>query len=240
MTPDQNGTAIDPTLAEFAVSVVSFYMDNVAADVVLSQRAVLERFKPSGFALEQILTARSHGAAIDDFLAHSNCDLLVLLDIDCVPLHAHSLPNLAARAARGAVAGCVQRANHIQNDAHLYVGPFCMAFTKRLWEDLKRPSFEPTARGDVGEEFTYCYETSGSAVDLLWPSFVETAHWDLTDGRRFGRNTEYDGMFLHAFGIRDRTNQGRFVQRCREIVGVASDTDRRGCPGSGRPVTSLG
>jgi hypothetical protein len=227
MAQDRDGAAADPILADLAVTVVSIYMDNVAADVASWQRAVLEAFKPSGFEVEQILTTRSHGSAIDDFLARSDHDLVVLLDIDCVPLHAHSLPNLAARAARGAVAGCVQRANHIQNDAHLYVGPFCMAFTKRLWEDLGRPSFEPTARGDVGEEFTYRCEMSGRAVDLLWPSFVETPHWDLTDGRRFGQNTEYDGLFLHAFGIRDRANQGRFVQRCRDIVGAPSGADRR-------------
>src|SRR4029077_9038658 len=213
---------MQPMLDHLSVAVVSFYMNNIAADVVSWQRAVLEIFKPSAFELDKILTAQSHGVAIDDFLAHSRHDLVVLLDIDCVPLRADALPDLAARAARGALAGGVQRANHIQNNAHLYVGPFCMAFTRRLWEDLEHPSFQPTARGDVGEEFTYRCEGAGRPVDMLWPSFMEAARWDLTDGRRFGLNTEYDGLFLHAFGIRDPANQRGFVERCRAIIGDAT------------------
>jgi hypothetical protein len=207
---------------DLSVTVASFYMNNISADVVSWQRQVMRTFKPPGFGFQQILTSLSHGSAIDDFLSRSRGNLIVLLDIDCVPLNVEALPNLAARAASGALVGCVQRANHIQNGAHLYAGPFCMAFTRRLWEDLGRPSFQPTARGDVGEEFTYRCESGGRVVDMLWPSFMEAAHWDLTDGRRFGPNTEYDGLFLHAFGVRDPANQIRFVERCREIVGVAA------------------
>ena len=48
--------------------IVSFYMDNIDRDVVRCQRAVLERFIPSDFAIEQLLTSRSHAAAIDDFM----------------------------------------------------------------------------------------------------------------------------------------------------------------------------
>jgi hypothetical protein len=207
---------------DLSVTVASFYMNNIPADVVSWQREVVRTFKPPGFGFEQILTPLSHGAAIDDFLARAQGDLIVLLDIDCVPLSARALPNLAARAASGALVGCVQRANHIQNGAHLYAGAFCMAFTRRLWEDVGRPSFQPTARGDVGEEFTYRCESWGRVVDMLWPSSMEAAHWDLTDGRRFGPNTEYDKLFLQAFGIRDPANQTRFVERCREIVGAAA------------------
>jgi Glycosyl transferase family 2 len=222
MTQGPHSQAMSPMRVDHSVTAVSFYMNNIAPAVVSSQWAVLQTLAPSGFAFEQILTSLSHGAAINEFLASARQDLIVLLDIDCVPLTARALPTLVARAAAGALAGCVQRANHIQNGAHLYVGPFCMAFRRRLWEDLGRPSFEPTARGDVGEEFTYRCEAAGRSVDMLWPSFMAAAHWDLTDGRQFGPNTEYDGLFLHAFGIRDPANQLGFLQRCRSIVGGAA------------------
>lgn len=199
--------------------IASVYMDNIPAEVVQAQRAVLDAFAPAGFEVRQVLTRRSHGAALDEVMASAEADLVLILDIDCVPLTPAAIPDLAARAASGALAGCVQRANHIDNGAHLYVGPFCMALTRALWERLCRPSFEPTGRGDVGEELTYRCEETGAPVELLWPSLVEAPCWDLTDGRQFGVNTEYDGAFLHTFNIRSPDNQRRFVDRCRAILG---------------------
>lgn len=198
--------------------IASVYMDNIAAEVVAAQRAVLEALAPPGFEIRQVLTRRSHAAALDGVVAGAEAELVLILDIDCVPLTREAIPALAAQAADGALAGCVQRANHIDNGAHLYVGAFCMAFSRALWERLGRPSFEPTTRGDVGEALTYACEAAGAPVAMLWPSHVETPQWDLTDGRRFGVNTEYAGAFLHSFNIRGREYQQRFVDRCRAIL----------------------
>ena len=80
------------------------------------------------------------------------------------------------------------------------------------------PRSSPPARGDVGEELTYACEAAGAPLALLWPSHVEAPQWDLTEGRRFGVNTEYDGAFLHSFNIRSPQYQQRFVDRCRAIL----------------------
>ena len=199
--------------------IASVYMDNVPAEVALAQSAVLDAFAPTGFEVRQVLTERSHGAALDEIMAGADADLVLILDIDCVPLTTAAIPTLAASAEAGALAGCVQRANHIDNGAHLYVGPFCMALSRALWERLGRPSFEPTGRGDVGEALTYRCEETGAPVEMLWPSRVDAPCWDLTDGRQFGVNTEYEGAFLHTFNIRSPDNQRRFVERCRAILG---------------------
>jgi hypothetical protein len=199
--------------------IASVYMDNIAAEVVQAQRAVLDAFAPPGFEVRQVLTGRSHGAALDEVMAGAETDLVLILDIDCVPLTSAAIPALAAKAKAGALAGCVQRANHIDNGAHLYVGAFCMAASRALWEGLGRPSFEPTPRGDVGEALTYACEAAGAPLAMLWPSHVEAPCWDLTEGRQFGVNTEYGGAFLHSFNIRSREHQQRFVGRCRAILG---------------------
>jgi hypothetical protein len=198
--------------------VASIYMDNIPAEVVAWQRRVLEALAPPAFELRQVLTRTSHGAALDEIIAGADADPVIILDIDCVPLNTDAIPALAARAAAGALAGCVQRANHIDNGAHLYVGAFCLAVGRPLWEQLERPSFLPTARGDVGEELTYRCEAAGAPVELLWPTRIEQDFWDLTDGRRFGLNTEYDGAFLHTFNIRSPEYQHRFIDRCRAIL----------------------
>jgi hypothetical protein len=210
------------------VRVASFYMDNISAEVLASQRAVLDAFRPQAFTFEQIRTARSHGEAIVEFVTGSAFDVIVIMDIDCVPLRRGALSRLVGHAARGELVGCVQRANHIENGAHLYVAAFCIAFSKNLWQEIGRPSFQPTDRGDVGEELTYACEAAGRKTLMLWPSFVESAHFDLTEGRRFGPNTEYEGLFLHGAEIRNPANQGRFVARCRAILAKAAgdaDTD---------------
>jgi len=205
--------------------VVSVFMNNISADVVRHQRAVLRKFVPSNFAVVQSLTGLSHAAALDDFMRSTQADLVLFLDIDCVPLTPDSVPTLAAHAAQGKLAGCVQRANHINNDAHLYVGPFCMAISRQLWGILGRPSFEPTARGDVGEEFTYRSQELGVSTHMLWPSAYEAALWDLTEGRKFGLNTVYEESFLHTFNVREPESQRKFIDRCRSIV-LCPDSDR--------------
>jgi hypothetical protein len=198
--------------------IASVYMDNIPAPVVQAQRAVLEALAPADFELRQLLTQRSHGAALDEIISLAEAELVVVLDIDCVPMTPAAIPELVARAEAGALAGCVQRANHIANNAHLYVGAFCLAISRSLWERLGRPSFQPTTRGDVGEELTYRCEEVGAQVAMLWPSSIEEPCWDLTCGRRFGVNTEYDGAFLHTFNIRSPEFQQRFVDRCRAIL----------------------
>jgi hypothetical protein len=205
--------------------IASFYMENIAADVVRHQCSVLQKFVPADFAILQTLTSLTHAAVLDEFMNNIQQDLVVFLDIDCVPLTPDAIPSMAAHAAQGKLAGCVQRANHISNNAHVYVGPFCMAITRQLWERLGRPSFQPTGRGDVGEEVTYRCEEIGQPIHMLWPSSVETPLWDLTDRQKFGVNTEYGGSFLHTFSIRDPRNQRIFVDRCRDIVGYL-DSDR--------------
>jgi hypothetical protein len=203
--------------------VVSFYMDNIPDSVVTSQRAVLKKLVPLDFEVRQILTRLSHAAAIDEFITNTAHDLVVILDIDCVPLNSRAIPTLAAHAARGELAGCVQRANHLNNNGHLYVGPFCMAVTMRLWKQLGCPSFAPTDRGDVGEELTYRCEALGHPVHMIWPSSFGTAQWKLTDDRQFGLNTEYEGSFLHTFGIREPANQRLFMERCQRIMEMSPE-----------------
>jgi hypothetical protein len=221
MYPDR--AAYDAILKPLSKAVVSFYMNNIPADVVRCQRAVLDRFVPPDFIISQEMTGALHAAAIDQLMADTQHDLVVILDIDCIPLTKWSIPSLAMRAACGELAGCAQRANHIANQGHLYVGAFCMALTRRMWQELGRPSFQPTARGDVGEELTYRCEALRRPIHLMWPSSVETPLWDLTEDQAFGLNTEYDGAFLHTFGIRDPANQSKFVERCRSVLATGTE-----------------
>jgi hypothetical protein len=205
--------------------IVSFYMDNIDPEVVRCQCDVVKHFAPPGFDILQIRTPYSHAAAIDAFMQRNRYELVVILDIDCIPLNAPAIPSLADRAKRGALAGCVQRAGHLDNGGHLYAGAFCMAISRLVWERLGCPSFEPTARADVGEELTFRCEAMGVPVHMLWPSAVGEPVWALTERERFGPSTEYAGAFLHSFSIRDPARQPDFIAGCRTLL-CAVETDK--------------
>jgi hypothetical protein len=198
--------------------VVSFYMDTMPVEMVRAQAEVISRFLPLDWAFHQINTAYSHAESVDNFLAATRYKTVVLLDIDCIPLHRAAFGLLADDVSSTQIVGCAQRANHIPNDGHLYAGPFCCAFDRDLFEAVGRPSFAATPRGDCGEELTYACEEHGKVVRLWWPSAVETPRWKLTDEISFGIGTEYEGRFWHLFESRFDHNRDRFLAKCHETI----------------------
>lgn len=202
---------------ELSATVYSIYMENVSREVIDAQRSVVERFLPSGWSFVQYKSKEySHPAAMTICTAENRKPVTIFLDIDCIPLRVEALELLAARAELGMLVGAVQRANHIKNDCHLYVGPFCMAFSNEQYARLKSPTFYETAKGDVGEELTYRWRQHDKPVYFLWPTAVREPLWDLVQGRRFGFGTQYEDMFYHEFCA--RSAQGRFVEQCKAVV----------------------
>jgi hypothetical protein len=198
--------------------VISVYMDNVDPRVVAYQRRCVERCLPDGWTFYQYHSNESHDCAISRCLDESKDDVIVVLDIDCIPLSPAALPLLKSHAEKGALAGAVQRANHINNEGHLYVGPFCMSFSRSVYDRLGKPPFCDTTRGDVGEELTYRWEESGLKAFFLWPNHVEYAKWPLIGESYFGYGTTYDSLFYHAFCIRDGVTSNLFLSRCERAL----------------------
>jgi hypothetical protein len=201
-----------------SIAVVSFYMQNIAKRVVVAQAEAIARFLPAGVDLVQLKTGFAHGRTIDLFVALSRYDLIILLDIDCIPIVATALPDLIEKVKSGQFVGAAQRANHIGNDRHLYTGPFLMAFDRAILARLGHPSFRETRRGDVGEELTYRAEAAHVPIHFLWPTSCDEPKWHLTDDISFGRNTIYDLAFLHAFEIRMPEQQTAFVQTVERVL----------------------
>jgi hypothetical protein len=200
------------------IAVVAFYMQNVSENVVAAQAEAIRRFLPKGVDLVQLKTGFAHGRTIDLFLAFADYDVVLILDIDCIPISANAIPSLIAAAQAGALVGAAQRANHIGNDDHIYVGPFLMGFSRATHARLGRPSFRETKRGDVGEELSYRAEVLGVPIEFLWPTSCDEAKWHLKDDIHFGRNTIYADKFLHAFEIRRPEQQAAFVATVRRVL----------------------
>lgn len=204
-------------------TVYSCYMANISKEARLMQQDVVEKFLPKGWKFHQVLYSDSHGHAMQRCVDSNKNEISIFLDIDCIPLSKEAFRFLFDErwsCNTGSLIGCVQRANHIQNNKHLYVGPSCMAFMNQAYDEVGRPSFLETYRGDVGEELTYRWQEKGKQVTFLWPSDVQKPMWDLFDSTvQFGLGTKYENLFYHAFCARTFEGQNLFLNECNRVLG---------------------
>lgn len=223
--------------------VFSGYGENITDEVVRNQKSVVEKFLPVNwmFAQQLVKGIFNHPNALQSFVDSCNDeDIICLLDIDCIPLSKEAFPILAEDVLadnRKGLAGVIQRANHIQNNKHLYVGPSCMAFSKRYYRELRSPSFTETNRGDAGEELTYRWtEASGfisrqgddyyrypKNIHFIWPLSCLQPIWNLDYGFKFGFGTTYGTavagpLFYHQFCARDKTQKEYFINKCNDVL----------------------
>lgn len=201
-----------------SATVISIYMSNVGKDIVDRQYQCVNRLLPKGWTFIQQLTDRSHPEALGLSLSLLKDQIVVFLDIDCIPLSKRAFEYLYYHATRGFLTGAIQRANHISNHSHLYIGPFCMAFDYEKYKNLGSPSFKETYRGDVGEELTYRWQENNQPLCFLYPSHVDAPKWCITDSIKFGYGTTYQGMFYHTFCIRDQAQHKKFIEKCDFVL----------------------
>lgn len=168
--------------------------------------------------------------ALQELFFKQNYESILILDIDCIPLSSHAIEYVFQEAEKGKLVGNIQRANHINNDQHVYVGPSCMSFTKETFIKLGAPSFKITNRGDIGEELTYLAENANIEVEMFMPTHYEALPynddkpWDLRDDMpKYGIGTTFsdkDGneMYYHLFQSRLNHFSDMFFLKCAKIL----------------------
>lgn len=168
--------------------------------------------------------------AIPHLFYEKNYDIILVLDVDCIPLSTESLEYTFKRASEGALIGNVQRSCHIKNDEHLYVAPSCMGISKDTYEKYNDLKFAITDRGDIAEEYTYLAEEKNIDVEMFMPSSFERRPrhgtiWNLGENKEeYGIGTVFskdDGeeMFFHLFESRLSIWNSIFYDKCENILG---------------------
>lgn len=200
------------------IRVVSFHNGNLNPEIIRLQKAVFHKFE---IDLEQIETRLPHPDAIDSFLQTEEWDIVVLFDADCIPLNQHVVDYAVDQVKRGhAIFGASQKASHIPG-SKIYVSPCFMALNKSVWEEIGKPSFRATNRGDVAEEISYGCRKHGVVITMLYPTTVEVEKWDLLPGIRFGNGTTYGKSVYHAFESNaNGDSTDRFITKCLEVLGA--------------------
>ncbi len=157
----------------------------------------------------------------------TDCDCLLLLDIDCIPLSKESLDLTFELAYKGNLVGNIQRSNHISNNQHVFVAPSFLTISKLTYKELGRPTFSDTEQGDVAEQLTYNAEKIQLPCVYYMPKhtelFPDGESWALADGMpKYGIGTtfEFKGqeMSFHLFQSRLGRWNKLFYNRCHQIV----------------------
>ncbi len=232
--------------------IASFHMRNIADHTVMLQKQCVRKYNPSDIMHYNILIDIPHGNAIDYFWSicgfpteqfknntekQLDFDVILFLDIDCIPLSPNAIDYFITEAAKGKIVGNIQRSNHIQNGQHVFAAPSALCLSAETFERIGRPSAMETARSDVAEEYTWNAERVGVPVEMLMPLKYDEApmrydwekdqppYWPLADGMPvYGMGTTYgldDGtpMFFHNFQIRMQGQQDKFWKKCESILG---------------------
>lgn len=235
--------------------IVSFFMDNVDMKTVGLQKSVVDRYNVSRYPHYHIKTDMKHGASIDHFWAMNGVvtdslkgrgiekrfdhDIVLILDIDCIPLSETAIDLYIETANKGRLIGNAQRSGHIANNQHVFAAPSAAALSAETYLTLGKPSALETNRSDVLEEYTWAAPKKAVTVDLLmplrydsppirmsWESKDLPPHWSLADGMpNYGIGTtfgseEHGDLFWHCFQIFQPGQQERFWAKCESILKV--------------------
>jgi hypothetical protein len=204
--------------------------------IVECQRKVVDRFNITRRPFYQVRMTiprlrriyqkkKQHSDFLDEFLNSTSHDVVLFLDVDCVPVSEKAIDYYLTEACQGKLIGNAQRANHIQNNEHLYASPAALGISIETYNKLGRPSASPSDRGDVAEELTYIAELKGIPIELVMPSrYDRTPSWPLRSGLHdFGIGTTYThptlgDLFWHCFQITVGDRGDFFKEKCLSFI----------------------
>lgn len=216
-------------------SIVSYHMANIHPDTVALQKKVVEKFNKSKVPHLVWNGGAPHGKWMDYMFAIVETDVILFLDIDCIPLSENAIDLYIQKAAEGSLVGNAQRSGHLPNGNHVFAAPSALAISKATYKKIGAPSALETARGDVAEEYTFAAEKSGVKVDLFMPTKYDREvyrydweqdrrpYWTLENGLpNYGLGTTYgtdtEDLFWHNFQIRIEGQQEHFWKKCGELL----------------------
>lgn len=230
--------------------IASYFMPNINPKTVELQRAVVKKFNPlnlqhiaikgeipHGLFMDYIWTL--NGQSVSTFKDENvskqlDFDVVLFLDIDCLPVHPNAIETYISAASNGALIGNAQRSGHIENNNHLFAAPSALALSAANFDKMGRPSAMETSRGDVAEEYTYAAEANNIAVDFVMPLRYDRnvyrydwetdrrPYWTLENSNpNYGLGTTYgkeNDLFWHNFQIRVEGQQEQFWKKCEELL----------------------
>lgn len=234
--------------------IVSVSMPNINRKTIEMQREVVQKFNPQNYHHYQFFVDinTKHGVFLDYFWGLNGVmagalkkqtiekklehEVVIVLDIDCIPLSKNAFEIYAKSALDGNLIGNAQRTNHLNNNQHVFAAPSAAAISKNTFIKIGAPSALETFRSDVLEEYTWAAESLGVNVVKIMPLKFDAPpqrydwekeqppYWNLADGMpKYGMGTTYGSeeqgeLFWHNFQIRMPGQEERFWNKCEQVL----------------------
>jgi len=219
--------------------IASIFMKNIDPKIVQLQQEVVKKFNKSNIPHYPVLSEAPPGYTMDklvNMLEAREHNVIMFLDIDCVPLNDNALDYFFDKAYNGWVIGDAQRSNHIQNDQHVFAAPHNVTFSVETYRKLGSPSFMPNYRGDVAEELTFKAREGNIPIEIIMPLRYDAPpirmdwepkdlppYWDLADGMpKYGIGTTFgtegNEMFWHMYQSFHPGQNERFIKKCEGLL----------------------
>lgn len=198
------------------IGIYSYAHADLDNQIGFYQKKVFDKL---GIPLTQIISNKSHPAALESIILRSTDDYILFFDVDCIPLTNEFLSIICSQIQDGhTLAGAIQSANHL-NKFKSYVGPCFCGFSKKLYQDCGSPSFVEYVDGDVMQRFTDKCVIFNKAVKYWMVTHSGDELWEIpSHGLKFGHETIYENIIYHQFEIRNRTQHATFIEKCKSII----------------------
>lgn len=204
----------------YKVSTVSWMLENLfSSKLAIYQARVFEKL---GIHLEQGFEKRKHsndlghGQGIDRLLHICPSDILVLFDVDAIPLKSDTVKYMVNLVRNGGLAGIEQDCNSGKR-GEIYAGPGCMAVNMNSWRAAGQPTATRVDGLDTAQNLTVMFRKRGLPVTMVPFDSCEIPLWSLGTDRKFGIGSTYgNGRIYHLY--QSIKYLPRFVKKCKEIL----------------------
>lgn len=164
----------------------------------------------------------SHGTALNHIVNNVDTDCYIFMENDSIPTNKDFLKTILSKISDDrTIFGQAQQSNHLFTNGtnqHVYAGPGCLAFTKKCYNDLGRPTLDFTSRSDCAEELTWVAKEKGYNLCFVYPSDVLVKNCSLDNGLYFGLGNQYGDLFYHAMQQSNPLSQTHFEIKCKTIL----------------------
>ncbi len=196
------------------ILISSYHYSDMASYVVSAQKDVFDRF---GIRLNQFVGEMTHSEALDN-IVKIDSDHYIFFDIDSIPLKPGVIDLAYANIVTREMLYGIEQCCNSRGNTNSYVGPAFLCFSKKLYDDLGRPSLKETPKLDVGQNLTEVCLDKGKEVKFLRVTSSLNYKWHFKDGRKFGNGTNYEDLIYHQFQIREPSQRDLFVTYCYEMM----------------------
>lgn len=202
--------------------VFSLYWDNIDERIVHHQKKIFDQFQIP--IKQHRIDALDHGEWMDWVMSFYDQDVVLFVDIDCIPLTSGIVMQSLEKAAKGILFGATGCANHL-DPSRVFVPPFWCAINRHQWVAVNRPSAKSNRFCDVGQNWTDVFVASRQKIEFLAVTGCEQPKWNLPGSpMAFGIGTTYGNAVYHLFESRTTVNIERFICRCNAVC--EGDTSR--------------